>query len=147
MVNLQGTRVSGSGKTAVNLYFKNDNGIVLGLRSLDKRVPINLYNYMTRRSKEVENYMKQNHPWQNRTGRAEAGLHTKVENLSGGIGSRVAIGLYHGDIVWPWYGIHLEYSMGRRFAIIEPTQKFYGPKIINELNMSELYRFVSNPKN
>jgi hypothetical protein len=98
---------------------------------------------MNRRAAEIETYMKQNHPWTNRTGRAEAGLHTKVFNR----GTTIQIEMHHGEIVWPWYGIHLEYGMGRRFAIIEPTQQFFGPKLLNELNLSELYRFTGNPKN
>lgn len=143
MVTRVGQKASKSGKTVVNLYFKDDNGIVMGLKSVDRRAPINFANYMNRRAAEIETYMKQNHPWQNRTGRAEAGLHTKVFNR----GTTIQIEMHHGEIVWPWYGIYLEYSMGRRFAIIEPTQQFYGPKLLNELNLSELYRFTGNPKN
>lgn len=142
MVTRAGQRVSGSGKTTVNLYFKDDNGIVIGLKAVKNRAYINFANYMNRRASEIEMYMKQNHPWTNRTGRAEAGLHTDVLHR----GNVIQINMYHGDIVWPWYGIHLEYSMGRRFAIIEPTQQFFGPKLLSELNLSELYRFAGNPK-
>lgn len=137
-----GQKVSKSGKTVVNLYFNDDNGIVLGLRGVNARAPINLNAYMNRKAAEVENYMKQNHPWQNRKSRAETGLHATVFNR----GTVIQMGLYHGEIVWPWYGIYLEYSMGRRFAIIEPTQQFYGPRLLNDLNLSELYRFTGNPK-
>lgn len=137
-----GQKTSKSGRTIVNLYFNKDNGIVMGLRKVNSRAPINFANYMERRAAEIETYMKQNHPWTNRTGRAEAGLHTEVFNR----GTTIQIGLHHGEIVWPWYGVHLEYSMGRRFAIIEPTQQFFGPRLLNELNLSELYRFTGNPK-
>jgi hypothetical protein len=144
VVTRVGQKASKSGKAVVNLYFKDDNGIVMGLKSMDRRAPINFANYMNRRAAEIETYMKQNHPWQNRTGRAEAGLHTEVINRGRDI---IQINMLHSDIVWPWYGIYLEYSMGRRFAIIEPTQQFFGPKLLNELNLFELYRFTGNPKN
>lgn len=142
---IQGSRTSKSGKTIVTVEFNKDNGIVMGLESVAKRAPINFKKYMTKRAEEIELYMKQNHPWTNRTGRAERGLHTTVEEVTEGGDSLVQIGLYHDEGTWYWR--HLEYGMGRRFAIIEPTQRYYGPRLLNELNLSELYRFTGNPKN
>ena len=140
----QGSRTSKSGKTTVSMEFYSDNGIVMGLESIQNRASQNFVQYMQRRADEIEAYMKQNHPWQNRTGRAERGLHTTVDEVTTGGEALVQIGLFHDEGTWYWR--HLEYGMGRRFAIIEPTQRIFGPKLLNELNLFELYRFTGNPK-
>lgn len=141
---IQGSRTSKTGKTTISMEFYSDNGIVMGLESMQNRASQNFVQYMQRRADEIEAYMKQNHPWQNRTGRAERGLHTSVEEVTSGGEAMVQIGLFHDEGTWYWR--HLEYGMGRRFAIIEPTQRIFGPKLLNELNLFELYRFTGNPK-
>lgn len=141
---IQGSRISKTGKTTISMEFYRDNGIVMGLESVQNRASQNFVQYMQRRADEIEVYMKQNHPWQNRTGRAERGLHTTVDEVVTGGEALVQIGLLHDEGTWYWR--HLEYGMGRRFAIIEPTQRVFGPKLLNELNLSELYRFTGNPK-
>lgn len=141
---IQGSRTSKTGKTTISMEFYRDNGIVMGLESVQNRASQNFVQYMQRRADEIEVYMKQNHPWQNRTGRAERGLHTSVDEVVTGGEALVQIGLLHDEGTWYWR--HLEYGMGRRFAIIEPTQRIFGPKLLNELNLSELYRFTGNPK-
>lgn len=141
---IQGSRISKTGKTTISMEFYRDNGIVMGLESVQNRASQNFVQYMRRRADEIEVYMKQNHPWQNRTGRAERGLHTTVDEVVTGGEALVQIGLLHDEGTWYWR--HLEYGMGRRFAIIEPTQRVFGPKLLNELNLSELYRFTRNPK-
>lgn len=141
---IQGSRISKTGKTIISMEFYRDNGIVMGLESVQNRASQNFVQYMRRRADEIEVYMKQNHPWQNRTGRAERGLHTTVDEVVTGGEALVQIGLLHDEGTWYWR--HLEYGMGRRFAIIEPTQRVFGPKLLNELNLSELYRFTGNPK-
>lgn len=146
MANQQASRSSKSGKTTVTLSFKGNNGIVMGLNAVNERAPLNLQKYMEKKAVEAEQYMKTHHPWQNRTGRAERGLNAKVtrDDLS----KTIHLGLYHSDIVWPWYGAYLEYgtSRMRAFPILEPTQRVFGPRLLNELNLSELYRFTGNPK-
>lgn len=146
MPRLQGTRTSKSGKTTVNLRFNHNNGIVMGLQSVNERAPINLQKYMERRAIEAENYMKTHHPWKNRSHRAEDNLHADVKLYKGG--NTVRMELKHGDVVWPWYGYYLEYgsSHARPYPIIGPTQRVFGPRLLNELNLSELYRFTGNPK-
>ena len=143
-VAIQGSRASKSGRTVVDLTMYNDNGIVMGLTACQNRATQNFIVYMKRRADEIEKYMKINHPWTNRTGRAERGLYTTVEDYSNGNNSTVSIGMYHRETTWYWR--HLEYGMGRRFAIIEPTQRYFGPRLLDELNLSELYRFSGNPK-
>ena len=67
---IQGSRTSKTGKTTISMEFYRDNGIVMGLESVQNRASQNFVQYMQRRADEIEVYMKQNHPWQNRTGRA-----------------------------------------------------------------------------
>ncbi len=147
-------RTSKSGKTVVSLDFYKDNGIVLGLQAVNDRAPINLRKYMERRAIEVENYMKANHPWRNRTGRAERGL--CVDIVDNPNFKQIRMELKHSDVVWPWYGYYLEYGTGNRsgkgsgnarpYPILGPTRDVFGPRLLNELNLSELYRFAGNPK-
>lgn len=146
MARLQGRKTSKSGKTTVNLRFKQNNGIVLGLEAVNQRAPINLYNYMQNKAPEIENYMKTHHPWKNRTHKAEDNLHADV-SLNRNY-NKVNIQLKHGDIIWPWYGYYLEYGNSRQrpYPILGPTQQVYGPRLLNDLNLSELYRFTKNPK-
>lgn len=82
---------------------------------------------MIKKAEDLERYMKANHPWQNRTGAAEAGLSAKVTNSPKNNVQRIE--LAHGVP----YGIYLEYSMEKRFAIIEPTIRLKGPEIIDDL--------------
>lgn len=140
----QAIRTSGSGRTVLTMQMSSNNGIVLGLTAVNNRAARNFDEYMKRKAKEIEAYMKGNHPWRNRTGRAEAGLHTVVDTDSQGSYSVSQIGLYHDEGTWYWR--HLEYGMGRRFAIIKPTQMVYAPLLLNGLNLSHLYRFSKNPR-
>lgn len=146
----QASRSSKSGKTTISLEFYSQNGIVMGLESVANRAPQNFIQYMQRKANEAEVYMKANHPWHNRTGRAERGLHATVESVTVGGEALVQIGLWHSDVVWPWYGKYLEgYALGGDqvwTAIIKPTQQALGPKMLEGLNLSELYRFTGNPK-
>lgn len=84
-------------------------------------------NYMSQKAEDLERYMKANHPWQNRTGAAEAGLSANL--MSTRFGFVQTIELSHGVP----YGVYLEYSMERRFAILEPTIRLKGPEIVDDL--------------
>lgn len=83
--------------------------------------------YMVKKAREFESYMKANHPWTNRTGAAERGLSAKVSHSK--MNYVQTIELKHGVP----YGVYLEYSMERRFAILEPTIRIKGPEIVNDL--------------
>ncbi|MDE7424982.1 MAG: hypothetical protein K2N51_15045 [Lachnospiraceae bacterium] len=83
--------------------------------------------YMVDKAKELELYMKANHPWQNRTGKAEEGLTAKVSSSFKGYSTTIE--LKHGV----YYGVYLEYAMEKRFAIIEPTIRLKGPEIVSDL--------------
>ena len=76
---------------------------------------------------EWESYMKDNRPWQDRTGNARAGLYGKVSRSTKGYRQTIELG--HSV----YYGVYLEYAMERRFAIIEPTIRIKGPEVVNGL--------------
>ena len=82
---------------------------------------------MVQKAEDLERYMKANRPWRDRTGAARAGLSAKV--TSSRMNYVQTIELTHGVP----YGVYLEYSMGRRYAILEPTIRLKGPDIINDL--------------
>lgn len=82
---------------------------------------------MLSKARDLEQYMKSNHPWKNRTGNAERGLSARL--VSSPQNYVQSIELAHGVP----YGVYLEYSMEKRFAIIEPTIRIKGPEIINDL--------------
>lgn len=88
-----------------------------------------LDSYTSKIRQEMETYAKNNHPWTNRTGNAERGLHTDLD--SSGSGWSQTIKLSHGPDIW--YGYYLENSMGKRFAIIEPTMRVFYPRVMSEL--------------
>jgi Zn-dependent oligopeptidase len=72
---------------------------------------------------ELENYMKENRPWTDRTSRARQelkGTWAKADEATW------EITLAHGVD----YGIYLEKYYEERFAIIDPTIKSQGPRVM-----------------
>lgn len=105
----------------------NKNQIKTKLGWINSKYRMVVGSYMVGKARELEKYMKANHPWQNRTGNAEAGLSAKLSNSPRNYVQTIA--LLHGVP----YGVYLEYSMEKRFAIIEPTIRIKGPDIVNDL--------------
>ena len=88
--------------------------------------------YMQRQTDDIEEYMKANAPWQDRTGMARDGLTAEyVEE-----GHKHMIYLYHTVD----YGIWLEIRWNGRYAIIEPTVHEYSPAIMRNLTFGELFK-------
>lgn len=71
---------------------------------------------------EIENYMRANAPWTDRTGNARQALYTAVEQVAG---QMVTIILAHGVE----YGIYLELSNAGRYAIVNPSLDYFAPRI------------------
>jgi hypothetical protein len=71
---------------------------------------------------EIENYMKDNAPWTDRTGNARQGLHTEVNHV---VGSMVQIILSHGVE----YGIWLEIKSAGAYAIVNPSLDHFAPLV------------------
>lgn len=89
--------------------------------------------YSATKASEIQSKMKQNRPWTDRTGMAKALLTAKVSQPNKNI---VRITLAHGVD----YGIWLELAHEKNYAIIAPTVKDEGPRIVSDLNdlMSKL---------
>jgi hypothetical protein len=69
---------------------------------------------------EIQNWMRDNAPWTDRTGNARQSLHTEVHNLV----NEIVLVMAHGVD----YGVHLELGFSGRYAIIGPAlDQFFGP--------------------
>lgn len=95
----------------------------MNLSEMPDRVKNGVVSVMREEAKNLEDYMKLNRPWTDRTGNARAGLRADV-NYYGG--DYVSITLSHGV----YYGVYLEYAMEKRFAIINPTLLSQGPEVV-----------------
>lgn len=90
--------------------------------------------YLKEECEELENYMKANAPWKNRTGDARRGLSAKYTETDQGKTTLLTIELSHSDEV-P-YGKYLEYGFttpsGRflQFPIVEPTARLKGAMVL-----------------
>lgn len=79
---------------------------------------------------QIENWMKDEAPWTDRTGNARQSLWTSVVPYN----NRIEIELSHGV----YYGIYLELSNSGLFAIIGPALDWWGEELW--LNVEELMR-------
>jgi hypothetical protein len=79
-----------------------------------------------RMAPEVENYMRVNAPWTDRTGNARNGLAARAYEEAESVG----IVLYHQVS----YGIWLEVRWAGRYAIINPTIEAMGPRVMAAYN-------------
>ena len=75
-----------------------------------------------RRAPEIQNWMKENAPWTDRTGNARQGLHTDPNQV---INQLVWLILSHGVD----YGVYLEHKNAGRFAIVSPAIDHWAPII------------------
>lgn len=75
-------------------------------------------------AQEMVAYAQANHPWQNRTGDAEAGLQTQVIR-QGPTNWTILLG--HGPDIK--YGLWLEVRWGGKYAIILPTLQYFAPRL------------------
>lgn len=83
--------------------------------------------YAATKASELQAKMKLNRPWTDRTGMAKALLNAKVSQPNQ---NTVRITLAHGVD----YGIWLELAHGKNYAIIAPTVREEGPRIVEDLN-------------
>ena len=89
--------------------------------------------YASTKAGELQGKMKLNRPWTDRTGMAKALLTAKVSQPSKQL---VRITLAHGVE----YGIWLELAHEKNYAIIAPTVREEGPRIVQDMDnlMSKL---------
>lgn len=89
--------------------------------------------YAATKASELQSKMKMNRPWTDRTNMAKVLLNAKVSQPDK---NTVRITLAHGVD----YGIWLELANEKNYAIIAPTIRDEGPRIVQDLNnlMSKL---------
>ena len=89
--------------------------------------------YAATKADELKFKMKANRPWTDRTNMAKTLLDAKVSQPDA---NTIRITLSHGVE----YGIWLELAHGKNYAIIEPTIREEGPRVIEDLDnlMSKL---------
>lgn len=89
-----------------------------GLETLRKKVEAGLVVYGETVAKDFESYAKANRPWKDRTGAARQRLNGYTEAILHGVRVCIAHGVS--------YGIYLELSHGKKYAILEPTVRLKG---------------------
>lgn len=98
-----------------------------GLDKMAEKMGALLLMYAATKAKEIEFKMKANRKWTDRTGMAKATLKAVVSQPDD---TTIRITLSHGVN----YGIWLELANEKKYAIISPTVKAEGPKIVEDLN-------------
>lgn len=104
-----------------------------GLDTMSTKAGAAVLLYMSTKAVELEAQMKRNRPWTDRTGMAKATLNAKVSRPRNDV---VRITLAHGVS----YGVDLEMKHGKQYAIVGPTVRQEGPRLISGLSglMSKL---------
>jgi hypothetical protein len=85
--------------------------------------------FAERESAELQNYMKSNAKWTDRTGHARQSLTATVQK--GIFSTKVVIKLAHGSNI-P-YGIYLELAHEKKYAIIQPTIQANQNQVMQDL--------------
>ena len=93
------------------------------LEEFPDKVQKALYAYAETAAKDCEREAKQNRPWTDRTAHARQRMQGYAEQEPG----KVRVCLQHGVD----YGMYLEYGFEKRYAIIQPTLRKQGPKILS----------------
>lgn len=111
----------------------NSSTLKKNLDNMSVKLGAVLLMYAATKADEIKYKMKANRPWTDRTNMAKVMLNTKVSQPDK---DTIRITLMHGVD----YGIWLELAHERNYAIIEPTIKEEGPRVIEDLNnlMSKL---------
>jgi hypothetical protein len=97
----------------------------VGLRTLPARLNSWVGRSFQASAVRLEQYMKDNAPWTDRTGDARRGL--AAQRVSQGLSNTIV--LYHQVS----YGIYLETRWDGKYAIIQPTIEAMGPDVMNRL--------------
>lgn len=117
---------------AFQLDYNNSN-LKKNLDKMSIKLGAVILMYSATKASEIQAKMKINRPWTDRTGMAKALLNAKVSQPND---NTIRITLSHGVN----YGIWLELAHEKNYAIIAPTIREEGPRIVEDLNnlMSKL---------
>lgn len=101
------------------------NSLGAGLRQFETAIDRNMHLISGRITSEMQTWARDeaNHPWANRTGNAERGLHTWNEQESG----VHTIYLSHGVD----YGLELETRAGGKWGVIQPAIDVFSARFHN----------------
>lgn len=105
----------------------NSSTLSRNLDRMAERLGAVILMYSATKAQEIQYKMKVNRPWTDRTGMAKALLSAKVSQPDK---NTIRITLAHGVS----YGIWLELAHGKNYAIIEPTIREEGPRIVEDLD-------------
>lgn len=97
-----------------------------GIDNMSEKLGAVILMYSATKASELQALMKQRRPWTDRTGMAKATLNAKVSQPQKDI---VRITLAHGVE----YGVDLELDHGKRYAIVGPTVRMEGPRLVTDL--------------
>lgn len=124
-----GTKVTGEGG---RFYWASDTlfGRGGGAATLVLKMRVGLAAMTTGFAREVQEYARENAPWEDRTGDARSGLTAKGEQRL----TSYTITLYHTVD----YGIWLEVRWDGKYAIILPTIEHMGHELMDRLQFSAL---------
>ena len=111
---------------AFQLDYNNSN-LKKNLDKMSVKLGAVILMYSATKASEIQAKMKINRPWTDRTGMAKALLNAKVSQPND---NTIRITLSHGVN----YGIWLELAHEKNYAIIAPTIREEGPRIVEDLN-------------
>lgn len=105
----------------------NNSSLNKNLDKMSAKLGAMVLMYSATKASDLQAKMKMNRPWTDRTGMAKALLNAKVSRPSETI---IRITLAHGVD----YGIWLELANEKNYAIIAPTIRNEGPRIVSDLD-------------
>ena len=111
----------------------NNSELKKNIDKMSTKIGAVILMYAITKAGYLKSKMKQNRPWTDRTGLAKARLDVKVSQPNS---HTVRMTLSHGVD----YGIWLELAHGKNYAIIAPTIRDEGPRIVSDMKdlMSKL---------
>lgn len=98
--------------------------LINGILETQKRAEAAMMMYGSTAATNLEDYMKQNAPWTDRSGQARRTLSAKNSKIPNGIKITLAYGVN--------YGASLEMAHEKRYAIIEPTIRLKSADIMKQ---------------
>ncbi len=105
----------------------NNSTLKKNLNKMSEKIGVAILIYSATKAQEIESKMKINRPWTDRTNMAKALLSANVSQPNE---TTLRITLAHGVD----YGIWLELANEKNYAIIAPTIREEGPRIVEDLN-------------